>query len=157
MTERLWAIAGELAHLGIRRIGDVVLDDGLFDGERNGPGYDQEEGDRSYLAPTGALSLNWNTVAVYVAPGDRRGQKGRVELEPRERRTSRSRTARRPSAPKGRRHVKVESSLVNGRQRIVVSGPDAGGQPRAGGVAQDRRSTALPRVTRSRSSSRCAA
>ena len=122
VTERLYAIAGELAHLGIQRIGDVVLDDGWFDGERNGPGYDQEEGDRSYLAPTGALSLNWNTVAVYVAPGDRRGQKGRVELEPHSpffELVNRTKTV----GPKGRRHVKIESSLVNGRQRIVVSGP----------------------------------
>lgn len=122
VTERLWVIAGELAHLGIRRVGDVVLDDGWFDGERNGPGYDQEEGDRSYLAPTGALSLNWNTVAVYVAPGARRGQKGRVELEPHSaffELVNRTKTV----GPKGRRHVTVESSLVNGKQRIVVSGP----------------------------------
>ncbi len=122
VTERLWAIAGELAHLGIRSIGDVVLDDGWFDGERNGPGYDQEEGDRSYLAPTGALSLNWNTVAVYVAPGAGRGQRGRVELEPHSaffELVNRTKTV----GPKGRRHVTVESSFVNGKQRIVVSGP----------------------------------
>ncbi|ABS28104.1 D-alanyl-D-alanine carboxypeptidase/D-alanyl-D-alanine-endopeptidase [Anaeromyxobacter sp. Fw109-5] len=122
VTERLWAVSGELVHQGIRRIGEVVLDDGFFDGERIGPGYDQEEGDRSYLAPTGALSLNWNTVAVYVAPGDRRGQKGRVELEPQSAYfevVNRTRTV----GPRGRRHVTVESSLVNGKQRIVVSGP----------------------------------
>ncbi|WP_242356710.1 D-alanyl-D-alanine carboxypeptidase/D-alanyl-D-alanine-endopeptidase [Anaeromyxobacter sp. SG64] len=122
VTERLWAIAGELAHLGIRRVGDVVLDDGWFDAERYGPGYDQEEGDRSYLAPTGALSLNWNAVAVYVGPGAGRGQKGRVELEPQSpffEVVNRTRTV----GPRGRRHVTVESSLAGGRQRIVISGP----------------------------------
>jgi serine-type D-Ala-D-Ala carboxypeptidase/endopeptidase (penicillin-binding protein 4) len=122
VTERLWAIAGELAHLGIRKVGDVVLDDGWFDAERYGPGYDQEEGDRSYLAPTGALSLNWNSVAVYVGPGAARGQKGRVELEPQSpffEVVNRTRTV----GPRGRRHVTVESSLVSGRQRIVISGP----------------------------------
>ena len=122
VTERLWAVAGELAHLGLRRLGDVVVDESFFDGERVGPGFDQESGDRSYLAPTGAASLNWNTVAVYVAPGAGRGQKGRVELEPHSaffELVNRTKTV----GPKGRRHVTVESSLVNGKQRIVVSGP----------------------------------
>ena len=143
VTERLYAIAGELAHLGIQRIGDVVLDDGWFDGERNGPGYDQEEGDRSYLAPTGALSLNWNTVAVFTSPRRPPRPEGRVELEPHRpffEVVNRTKTV----GPKGRRHVKVESSLVNGRQRIVVSGPVPARSSGTGGVAQDRRSTALP-------------
>jgi D-alanyl-D-alanine carboxypeptidase/D-alanyl-D-alanine-endopeptidase (penicillin-binding protein 4) len=39
--ERLWAIAGELAHAGLSRVGDLVLDETWFDGEREGPGYDQ--------------------------------------------------------------------------------------------------------------------
>ncbi len=121
VTERLWAIAGELQHLGLRRIGDVVVDDGWFDGERRGPGYDQEEGDRSYLAPAGALSLNWNTVAIHIAPGERRGARGRVELEPASgyvELDNRTTTV----AAKGRRRVDVSSVFAGGRQRIVVSG-----------------------------------
>lgn len=121
VTERLWGIAGELQHLGLRRIGEVVLDESFFDGERLGPGYDQEEGDKSYLAPAGALSLNWNTIAVHVSPGDRRGQKARVEVEPAsahveiENRTS-------TVSKKGRRHVVVSSVSAGGKQRVVVSG-----------------------------------
>ena len=121
LTERLWAIAGDLVHLGIRRIGDVVIDDSYFDGEREGPGFDQETGDRSYLARTGAVSLNWNTIAVHVAPGDRRGGKARVELEPASDLFEvdvRATTV----APGGRRRLAVSSVRSGAKQRIVVEG-----------------------------------
>jgi D-alanyl-D-alanine carboxypeptidase/D-alanyl-D-alanine-endopeptidase (penicillin-binding protein 4) len=121
LTERIWVLAGELAHLGLRRVGDLVVDESFFDGERFGPGFDQESGDKSYLAPTGAASLNWNTVAVHVAPGERRGARPRVELEP-------------PSdlfevdvrattePPSARRRLVVSSIAAGSRQRIVVDG-----------------------------------
>jgi serine-type D-Ala-D-Ala carboxypeptidase/endopeptidase (penicillin-binding protein 4) len=121
VTERLWGITGDLQHLGLDRIGDLVVDDSWFDAQRVGPGYDQEGGDKAYLAPTGALSLNFNTVAVHVGPGERKGAKGRVALEPAcdhlevENRTT-------TVAGNGRRRVTVTSSWAGGRQRIVVEG-----------------------------------
>jgi D-alanyl-D-alanine carboxypeptidase/D-alanyl-D-alanine-endopeptidase (penicillin-binding protein 4) len=121
VTERLWAIAGDLFHLGLRRVGDVVIDDSYFDGERLGPGFDQETGDKSYLAPTGAASLNWNTIAVHVAPGDRRGGKARVELEPASDLFEvdvRATTV----APGARRKLVVSSVQVGARQRVIVEG-----------------------------------
>jgi D-alanyl-D-alanine carboxypeptidase/D-alanyl-D-alanine-endopeptidase (penicillin-binding protein 4) len=121
VTERLWAIAGDLYHLGIRRVGDVVVDASYFDGERQGPGFDQESGDRSYLAPAGAASLNWNTVAVHVGPGDRRGGKARVELEPASDLFEvdvRATTV----APGGRKRLVVSSVAHGAKQRIVVDG-----------------------------------
>jgi D-alanyl-D-alanine carboxypeptidase/D-alanyl-D-alanine-endopeptidase (penicillin-binding protein 4) len=129
VTERLWAIAGDLAHLGIARVGDVVLDDGWFDGERLGPGFDQEDGDRSYLAPTGALSLNFNSVAIHVAPGARRGDHGRVGVEPA---SSFFQVENRvvTGGTRGTRRLVVSSQPWNGRQRIVVSGRiPLGGRP----------------------------
>ena len=65
-TERLHAMASELAHLGLREAGDLILDDTWFDGERLAPGFEQEISDRAYTAPTGALSLNANAVGVYL-------------------------------------------------------------------------------------------
>ena len=121
VTERLWAIAGDLYHLGIRRVGDVVVDESYFDGEHQGPGFDQETGDKSYLAPAGAASLNWNTVAVHVGPGDRRGGKARVELEPASDLFEvevRATTV----APGARRRLVVSSTAHGARQRIVVDG-----------------------------------
>ncbi|MCL2626094.1 MAG: D-alanyl-D-alanine carboxypeptidase/D-alanyl-D-alanine-endopeptidase [Cystobacterineae bacterium] len=82
-TERLYAIAAELSRQGLKEVrGDLVLDETGFDGERWAFGYDQEQGDKAYLAPTGALSLNWNAVAVYLRPGALRRQPAFVEIEP---------------------------------------------------------------------------
>jgi D-alanyl-D-alanine carboxypeptidase/D-alanyl-D-alanine-endopeptidase (penicillin-binding protein 4) len=121
VTERLWAIAGELAHLGLRRIGDVVVDESYFDGERFGPGFDQESGDKSYLAPSGAASLNWNTIAVHVAPGERRGAKARVELEPASDLFEVEVRATTVSQ-RGRRKLEVSSFPSGARQKILVEG-----------------------------------
>jgi len=121
VTERLWAIAGELSHLGLDRVGDLVLDDSYFDDARFGPGYDQEQSDRAYLAPTGALSLDFNAVAIHVSPGEAVGAPGRVRLEP-------------PSdflqlenhtvtAPvRALRRITVSSQAQGGHQRVAVEG-----------------------------------
>ncbi len=81
-TERLYGLAADLWHRGIRQVGEIVLDDTYFDAEKWGPGWEQETSDKAYAAPVGALSLNHNAVAIYLSPGDRPGQRARVELEP---------------------------------------------------------------------------
>ncbi len=81
-TERLYGMVADLFHTGLREVQDIVVDEAWFDPERTPPGYDQEDSDRAYMAPTGALSLNWNAVGVYLRPGDTVGAKGVVELEP---------------------------------------------------------------------------
>ncbi len=121
-TEKLWGIANELYFAGLRSVsGNLVLDDSYFDGNRIGPGFDQEESDRAYMAPTGALSLNWNAIGVYLSPGASPGAPGIVELDPPsdffvvENRvtTTRSRSLRR---------LWVSSVAAGDKQRIVVSG-----------------------------------
>ncbi len=82
VTERLWLLAGDLARKVKLVRGDLVLDDTFFDGERLGPGYDQEEGDRAYLARIDALALNFGAVEIHVGPGERAGAPARVALEP---------------------------------------------------------------------------
>jgi D-alanyl-D-alanine carboxypeptidase/D-alanyl-D-alanine-endopeptidase (penicillin-binding protein 4) len=82
-TERLFNIASELYHAGLREVqGDLVIDESWFDAERLAPGFDQENSDRAYMAPTGAVSLNWNVVGVYLRPGPHPGAKASVEVEP---------------------------------------------------------------------------
>ncbi|MCM2334882.1 MAG: D-alanyl-D-alanine carboxypeptidase/D-alanyl-D-alanine-endopeptidase, partial [Anaeromyxobacteraceae bacterium] len=122
VTERVHALAADLLHLGLRRVGDLVLDDGWFDAVRVGPGFDQEDGDKAYLAPAGALSLNYNTVAVHVGPGERPGAPGRVELEPDSpffEVVNRTTTGGPRSA---RRLVVASVPLPGGRQRVLVEG-----------------------------------
>lgn len=81
-SERMWGVVAELWHAGVREVGEIVVDDSWFDAERTPPGYDQEDSDRAYMAPTGALSLNWNAAAIYLRPGNSPGAKGMVEMEP---------------------------------------------------------------------------
>ncbi len=129
VTERLWALAAELQHRGLGAVREIAVDDGYFDGERVGPGFDQEQGDRAYLAPTGAVSLNFNAVAVHVAPGARAGEPARVSVEPPSdflRIANHAVTV----GPRGRRRLAVSSVALPGRQRIEVSGRlPAGGRP----------------------------
>ncbi|QDE81035.1 D-alanyl-D-alanine carboxypeptidase/D-alanyl-D-alanine-endopeptidase [Myxococcus xanthus] len=119
-TERLWGIVAELWHAGVRDVGEIVVDDSWFDAERTPPGYDQEDTDRAYMAPTGAVSLNWNAVAIYLRPGSAPGAKGVVEMEP-------------PSdyfvvenqlttGPRRARRVSVTSDPSGLQQKIVVRG-----------------------------------
>ncbi|MCY1074599.1 D-alanyl-D-alanine carboxypeptidase/D-alanyl-D-alanine endopeptidase [Archangium lansingense] len=81
-SERLFGMVNDLFHTGLREVQEIIVDDSWFDAERTPPGFDQEDSDRAYMAPTGALSLNWNAVGVYLRPGDAIGAKGVVELEP---------------------------------------------------------------------------
>ena len=121
-TERLYAIVSDLYHLGLRRItGTIYLDDSYFDGNRVGPGFDQEESDRAYMAPTGALSLNWNAVQINVFPGAAAGKPARVELEPPSDyfKVENHVTTVRPS---DRGRVRLKLSTVGDRQKVEVSG-----------------------------------
>jgi D-alanyl-D-alanine carboxypeptidase/D-alanyl-D-alanine-endopeptidase (penicillin-binding protein 4) len=118
-TERLYQVVGELKHLGLHEVSDIVLDDSYFDAERVAPGFEQETTDRPYTAPTGALSLNANTVGIYVRSTGA-GAHPAVEVEP-------------PSdyftvvnAAVGTlsraRRVSVSSELEGERQKILVRG-----------------------------------
>lgn len=81
-TDRLYGMVSELSHAGLKEVQELVVDDSWFDGERSAPGFDQEYGDKAYLSPTGALSLNWNTVGVYLRPAQNPGARASIEVEP---------------------------------------------------------------------------
>ncbi len=83
VSERIWQMSNDLWHAGLREVkGDLILDDTAFDAVVEGPGWDQDRSDRAYMAPVSALSCNYSSFALFVAPGDRPGAKGRVEIEP---------------------------------------------------------------------------
>jgi D-alanyl-D-alanine carboxypeptidase/D-alanyl-D-alanine-endopeptidase (penicillin-binding protein 4) len=119
-TERLYAIVSELFHDGLREVGDIVLDDSWFDPERLAPGFDQENSDRAYMAPTGALSLNWNTITVYLRGGERIGAAASVELEP----ASEYFTIEKSVSTAARlgRRFSVQSEQWGDKQKIIVRG-----------------------------------
>jgi D-alanyl-D-alanine carboxypeptidase/D-alanyl-D-alanine-endopeptidase (penicillin-binding protein 4) len=82
-TEELFGFINDVAMHGITQVtGSVVVDPTFFDDVLEGPGWDQENGDHAYAAPIGALSVNFNTFAVRVLPGDRIGDPSKITIWP---------------------------------------------------------------------------
>jgi D-alanyl-D-alanine carboxypeptidase/D-alanyl-D-alanine-endopeptidase (penicillin-binding protein 4) len=68
VSEELWKLAESIRVLGIERIeGDLVLDAAYFDSAST-TSRTVANGDRAYHARTGALSLNFNAIAVHTTP-----------------------------------------------------------------------------------------
>jgi len=59
----------------------IVIDDRAFDGRTLGPGFRSDGPGDSYLAPSGALAIDYATVAVTVRPGRHR-QPAEISLAP---------------------------------------------------------------------------
>ena len=121
-TERLEGLVTDLWHRGLRTVGDIVLDDTFFDREQFGPGWEQETSDKAWAAGVGALSLNHNSVAIYIIASERPGQRARVEVDPDARDyftiDSKVTTVR----TNGRRKLRPRTLAEGERTRIVVEG-----------------------------------
>lgn len=85
VVEKLWKLTRDLKLAGIVEIeGDVVFDDTYFADDHLIPGWRKKvdlANGPTYFAPLGALSVNFNTVTILVAPGPEVGQPARVELD----------------------------------------------------------------------------
>lgn len=107
-TEDLWGLVIDLEALGIRRIaGDLLLDDAAFDRNQAPAAGDARFGDRPYGALASALTSNFNTIAVEVAPGPRVGGPARVVTVPPLPRVRVANRARTGPGTKGRDTVAV--------------------------------------------------
>ena len=124
VSENMWFLVNEFTRSGIVTIdGDVIVDDSRFDSVRFGEDRQSERVDRAYDAPVGAMSMNWNSVSVYVRPGDKPGDKLKVfpdVMSPYFKVRNETRTT---SAGKGK-NVSVERKQENGFDGdvLVVSG-----------------------------------
>jgi D-alanyl-D-alanine carboxypeptidase/D-alanyl-D-alanine-endopeptidase (penicillin-binding protein 4) len=79
VSENMWFLVNELTRTGVTKVeGDIIVDDSRFDQVRWGDDRQEERVDRAYDAPVGAMSMNWNSVSVYVRPGDKAGEKAQV-------------------------------------------------------------------------------
>lgn len=84
-SENMWVMVNDLVREEIRRVdGDLIVDDRRFDDVRFDPGRDEdaEDRDKSYTAPVGAMSFNWNSVHIAVRPGAEVGQPVKVFVNP---------------------------------------------------------------------------
>ncbi len=83
VSENMWVLVNDLTRAGITSIdGDVIVDDSRFDDVRIGQDRESVRVDRAYDAPLGAMSMNWNSVNVYVRPSEKPGAPARVILDP---------------------------------------------------------------------------
>lgn len=70
VSENMWVLVNNFTRTGVTSVeGDIVVDDTRFDSIRIGKDRENVRNDRAYDAPLGAMSMNWNSVNVYVRPG----------------------------------------------------------------------------------------
>ncbi len=76
-----WLAAKVVAAGALEGVTQIVIDDRAFDSRTLGPGFRSDGPGDSYIAPSGALALDYATVEVTVLPG-RYGQAAEVQIEP---------------------------------------------------------------------------
>lgn len=82
VSEQLWYLTNDLRRVGFRQVqGHLILDESFFDAIREVP-HNLGKGERAYDAPLGALSINFNTTAIYVSPGVAVGTPAKVTVDP---------------------------------------------------------------------------
>lgn len=136
VSESLWRMV-EVARYeaGLRAVrGDVVVDDTYFTDRVLAPGFDEKDTDSAYRAATGAMSLNFNSLVVYVRPGAKPGDPARVDVQPDCGYAVVEVTA--TTIRRGRTRVDIRARPHADRTRVVVSGRIALDHP---GVSARRR------------------
>jgi D-alanyl-D-alanine carboxypeptidase/D-alanyl-D-alanine-endopeptidase (penicillin-binding protein 4) len=125
VLERLWKLVQELRLEGVRTVtGNVVFDDDHFDLNDGVPGWNKSidaENGPAYYPPLGALSLNFNTVAIFVGPGAEPGAEARVEIETPSSEIQIVNEATTGPA-NGRRWLKIEREIAGKKTRYLVQG-----------------------------------
>ncbi len=117
--ERLAELVQELRYAGVETItGDLIVDDSFFDQKHTGKGWKSTYGAASYSARISALSLNLNTVEVRVRP-TQAGQPAAINLKPA---NTFFEVVNQTRTSAGRTRLKISRDLVNGKNRIIVSG-----------------------------------
>ncbi len=83
VSEKMWYLVNEFIRTGVKTIeGDIVIDDTRFDKELFDQGRDTTRVDRAFDAPISAVSFNWNSINVFVRPGDKADDSVKVFLDP---------------------------------------------------------------------------
>ena len=125
VVEGLWKLIFDIRAEGVREVkGKVVLDDSFVAKSLWIPGWNKDvdiENGPAYFPPLGALSLNYNTVALLVGPGASVGSQARVESE-----TSSGvieiQNHVTTGSKGGRTSVRVERKIEDGKVEFTVSG-----------------------------------
>jgi D-alanyl-D-alanine carboxypeptidase/D-alanyl-D-alanine-endopeptidase (penicillin-binding protein 4) len=116
-------VRSALEEIGDAVVETVVVDDSAFSSESIAPGFDRGGKGVSYQAPSGALSVNFNTVEVIVYPVEGSARPG-VRLEPDSTRARVINRARTTHSSAGRVQVETRAGqdALGPITEIVVSG-----------------------------------
>jgi D-alanyl-D-alanine carboxypeptidase/D-alanyl-D-alanine-endopeptidase (penicillin-binding protein 4) len=68
VSENMWYLVNEFVRHNINTVKDIIVDDSLFDQVRYDQSRESVRVDRSYDAPVGAMSFNWNSINIFVKP-----------------------------------------------------------------------------------------
>ncbi len=72
LQENIKELVNKLKLKGVKKIvGDIVVDESFFDTKRFGTGWKKNKNLKTYMVPSGALSLNFNSVLISVDPEKR--------------------------------------------------------------------------------------
>jgi len=83
ITEILYLWADSLSARGIKEIkGDLVIDRSFFSGQQLGYGWSWDDLSYWYACPVTALAFNDNCVDLQFLPGEKVGDKAKIELNP---------------------------------------------------------------------------
>lgn len=83
VSETMWFLVNEFHRNSIKVIpGDIIVDDSLFDDIRFDRSRQSMRVDRAFDSPVGAMSFNWNSINVFVKPGEKLGSSAQVVLDP---------------------------------------------------------------------------
>lgn len=83
VSESLWVLVNDFYRQGITKIiGNILVDDRVFDPIRFDSSRLKVRVDKAYDAPVGGMSFNWNTVTIYVQPGAKVGDPAKVVVDP---------------------------------------------------------------------------
>jgi len=131
VSEQMWLLVQELKNLSLNRVeGDIIADDTYFDDRLRVKTWKKNPGAQAYNAPLGALSFNFNTVAVHVTPANRAGEKPMVIVDPAVDFIHVDNQAN-TVGPGGRGRLLVNRVDHGSYNEITVSGAMVQGQPRA--------------------------
>lgn len=121
VSEQLFLLTREVLDNGLEELtGDIVVDDSFY---TPSPPLDEADklGVRSYHAPYGALSLNFNSIKIIIYPASRPGTPARVLLDPSSDYTELRSNVLTVGGDKSAQ-VNISKQVVQGGEVISVSG-----------------------------------
>lgn len=122
VSEKMWFLVNEFSRNEIKKVdGDIVIDDSRFDPEIFDAGREGGRVDRAYDAPISAVSFNWNSVNVFVRPGEKVDDPAKVFIDPKNDYIEIQNLAVTTKSG-GAKNIEVKRVKVDDHDKIIVAG-----------------------------------